>query len=460
MKNPNRILLLFALSLIAFSSLAQVQPVYLFQKDDTLVKRHYLEQTLSKKQQVISSLGKEHANDYKKIYEQHFGSIGSFWKSNGIVTAPEAHDYLKAVVGHIIKSNPELKGIDARVVFSRDEWPNAFSMGDGSICVNAGLLLFLDNEAELVFTLCHELSHYYLKHSDKAIKSYVQTINSEAFKQEIKRLSKEEYRVNQQLEKLVKNVLFDKHKHSRENEAEADRQAFIFMRRTGYDLAAIRTTLDMLDKVDDSNWHQPVNPETVFNFANYPFKKRWVQKESAIFSQLDENDSPLSQKERDSLKTHPDCQKRIAWLSDSITRYPGGAKFLVNEATFHKLKKEFFPEVLEQYYRDEYLGRNLYLAMVMLEQQVNQPLAIYSIARCLNDIYDNQAAHTLGLKVGAESRFYPADYNQVLRMISKWRLQEVAEVNYHFCKKYQEEMKGYAGFDKEWRRVVNNYSKH
>ena len=124
------------------------------------------------------------------------------WQSDRSVTAPEAHGYLQSIVQKIISVNAELAKTDARVVFSRDWWPNAYSMGDGTIAINAGLMVFLHNEAELVFIVSHELAHYYLDHTNKSIKQYVEKVNSEEFQNELKRLAKTEYGVNKQLEEL------------------------------------------------------------------------------------------------------------------------------------------------------------------------------------------------------------------------------------------------------------------
>ena len=453
MKNKPTLGLLLCI-VIAFPVLGQLQPVYTFLKDDSLLKRNYYDQTILKKKTIINSLGKENNKDYKTIYERNFAGIEDLWKSNRVITAAPAHDYLQAVVKKIVNNNPSLNGIDARVVFTRDDWPNAYSMGDGTIVFNAGMLVYLDNEAELAFILCHELSHYYLKHSERSVKKYVETINSEEFKKEIKRLSKEEYRVREQLEKFAKIYLFDSRKHSRENEAEADRQAFLFMKNSGYDVNAIRTGLELLDRVDDSLLHEPVAVEQMFNFPAYPFKKKWITKESAIFSQLDENDSPLTKAERDSLKTHPDCSRRISLLADSIraVNIPG-KKFQVDEQKFRQLKQDMFPEILEHSYRDQNLGMNLYYSLVLLEQKKQLPLAVYSVARCLNEIYENQKDHTLGLKVGSESRAAPPDYNLLMRMLSKLRLEEIAAINYHFCKKFEGQMSGYRGFAEEMRKA-------
>ncbi|MEP7376638.1 MAG: M48 family metalloprotease [Chitinophagaceae bacterium] len=438
---------------IASSCAAQLQPVYTFQKDDSLLKKNYYDQSAKKKDILLASVDKKNLPDYKKIYENQFKEIGQLWQSDRSVTAPGAHEYLQSVVQKIISANVELKKTDARVVFSRDWWPNAYSMGDGTIAINAGLVVFMDNEAELVFVLSHELAHYFLDHTGSAIKKYVETVNSESFQKELKRLAKTEYGVNRQLEELSKSFAFSSRRHTRENEAAADRLAFSFMKKTGYDCGAIKTSLELLDKIDDSLLYKPLALQQVFNFNEYPFKKKWIQKESSIFSQLDENDSPLTLKEKDSLKTHPDCTQRISLLNDSIQAIPAGKKFLVNEELFRQLKKNFFIEMTEQCFRDKNLGRNLYYSLLLLQVQENTPLAVYSVARGLNRIYEYQKNHQLGTKIDAVSKSYPDEYNQLLRMLDQLRLDEIANVNYYFCKQYESLMKGYAGFDEEMNKV-------
>ena len=56
------------------------------------------------------------------------------------------------------------------------------------------------------------------------------------------------------------------------------------MKNTGFDCNGIKTCLQLLDKVDDSLLNSSIDPELTFNFSNYPFKKKWIQKQSAIFA--------------------------------------------------------------------------------------------------------------------------------------------------------------------------------
>jgi Zn-dependent protease with chaperone function len=434
---------------------AQLKPVYVFWKDDSLVKKNYFEEAAQVQDKLIESLDKKYKDDYKGVYKDRFDEVSHLLKSSRTVTAPEAHQYLQAILKKIVDANDELKPLKIRMVFSRDWWPNAYSMGEGTLVVNAGLMVFLDNEAELIFVLCHELSHLYLDHGNKAIKQRIETINSDEFKEEVKRLQKQEYRFFQQLNNLLKKLTFDSRQHGREHEAEADKQAFLFMKRTGYDCNGAISCLQMLDKVDDDSLlFKPLNLEQTFNFPAYPFKKKWTQKESVLFGAMIEDDSPLTKAEKDSMKTHPDCTKRIELLQDEVKAAGVGKKFQVDEALFKQLKNEFLVEMTEQEFKDHDLGHNLYYALVMLQNGKNMPIAIYSIARDLNVVYEAQKNHSAGQWFTAETRGWAPDYNLLLRMLTRLKLDEIAALNYNFCQQYSSQMAGYAGFAEEMEKAT------
>lgn len=451
---------LFLFSLICLSSASQLRPVYDFQKDDSILKRKYYQNALENKSDLIKSLGSENKKDYTEIYEARFKEVAELLQSTRSVTDHVANNYLQAILQKIIAVNPELRDKNIRLIFSRDWWPNAYSMGEGTLAVNAGLMVFLNNEAELVFVICHELSHFYLDHSNKTIRKNVEMANSAAFKSELKRLSKQEYGAGKQLDELIKKLAFGSRQHSRENESEADMMAFRFMKKTGFDCGGMISCLQLLDKVDDSLVYKPINIEQAFNFSGYPFKKKWIEKESSIFSAMKEDDSPLTKKEKDSLKTHPDCSVRISKLNDSIRSVAEGKKFMVDETLFRKLKKDFFIELTEQQFKAKNLDRNLYYSLQILQSGENTPFAVYSIARCLNNIYDNQKNHKLGIVTDKEARGYPDDYNLLLRLLDRLRLDEIANMNYNFCSQYKGQMSLYAGFEEEWNKAVKQKAQY
>lgn len=439
---------------------AQLQPVFTFQKDDTSIKRKYFNEALQKKNTLVNSLAEKNKKDYKQAYDDMFDMVEELFISSRSVTEQAADKYIKAVAGKIIAANPELKGLDVRVVFSRDFFPNAYSIGDGTIAFNAGLFVYLENEAQMAFVISHELAHYYLNHSGQKLARYVTLKNSDSLKKEIKKLVKQEYGVMAQLEKLVKSLTFDIQRHSRDREEEADKVGLQFLKNSGYNGGAFVTTMELLDKIDDTAFFSPLKLPKVLSFPDYPFKERWIKKESSIFSAMNSDEaSGLTQKERDSLKTHPDCSKRIALLSGEAQKIKG-QHFLVDENLFRKLKQDFVPEIMEEIYWQGNIGYHLYQSLRMLQDNKYIPLAVYSITRDLNRLYEYQKNHELGLIIDTESRYSTENYNEFLRMLYRLRLNEIAELNTAFCFAYKNQMAGYEGFAAEMTKAVRYKSSH
>ncbi|MBI5371563.1 MAG: M48 family metalloprotease [Sphingobacteriales bacterium] len=436
--------------------ISQPAAIYSFPLEDSTLKNQLYNAALSKKNALIASLDKEHKEDYQGIYEERFEVIATLMKSSRLVAEPDAHQYLQQVLDRIVSVNDELKPLSIRLVFSRDWWPNACSVGEGTLIVNAGLLVRLKNESELTFVLCHELAHFYLDHAGKSIRKNISTLNSEAFRSELKKLAKQEYGAGAGLEKLFRMLAFGFRRHSRENEAEADEMAIQFLRKTGFSGQGAISCLQMLDKVDDSSYYAGPDLPVIFNFPDYYFKKRWIQNESMIFSEMKGDASALTEAERDSLRTHPDCPKRIATLEPVVLSFPAGRDFLVDAATFNRLKDRFSVEIIEELYREEQYSLNLYYALGLLKSGQHRSYAIYSVARVLNGLYDAQLNHRFGLVTEKENRTNSGNYNLLLRMLDRVRLDELAALSYYFCTQFRQEMAGYTAFEAEWKKAQEN----
>ena len=89
----------------------------------------------------------------------------------------------------------------------------------------------------------------------------------------------------------------------------------------------------------------------------------------------------------------------------------------------------------------------------MLQREEYTPFALFSIARALNSMYEGQKDHRLGAMTEGETRGYKQDYNLLLRMISRLKLDEIASLSYQFCKQYKEQMSGYIGFEEEYNKA-------
>jgi hypothetical protein len=448
--------LLFFCSLLS----AQQNPFYNFQTDDTILKKNWVQSVRTVKTSWLSKVTPLLKKDYEEIYKTHFEQIEKTISSKSPITAKEPHQYLQQVLGKIIKANPVLKADELRIFFTRDWWPNAYSMGDGSIAINAGLVIHMHNEAELAFVLCHELAHYYKAHTLQSVDNYVTVTNSPEFQKKLKELSKKEYGVNAELEKLNLNLIFNSRHHSRSKETEADMQAFSFFKNTGYDANGIVSLLQLLDTVDKATVFPKLNLQTILNFESYPFKKKWIQEESVIFSKIDTQSAEEKAKEIDSFKTHPDCSVRIAALKDSVAAKTGGNTFLVDENYFQKLKEELLLEMIEHTYQSDNVSRNIYYNLLLLQQQKQTNLAAYLIARDLNKLYEQQKNHKAGLLLDTENKFYSKDYNELLRFLTRIRLDEMAQVTKAFCNRYLLPLKEFQPVAEQLNIAEKNNNQH
>ena len=398
------------------------------------------------------------------IYRDRYQNLADMFKEKEFMNNAEADSYLNGLVTQIFKNNPQLNTLGTRFLFSRVYWPNAFSSGEGTIVFNIGLFAKLNNESEVVFVLCHELAHLYLDHSNKAIMQYVTTVNSKEFQEELKEIKKSKYEVNKQLDKLEKGLVFKDRRHGREHENEADSVGLGFMKNTGYSLTGALTGLAMLDIIDKETYAAEPGLQRFFNFTEYPFKSKWLKKEEVFFGGVP--DKAISTKEKDSLKTHPDCKARIAKLTPIVERIndhnaqrPADNKdFLVSEAQFKTLTTNFKFEVVEFCWVSKRISRCLYYALELLEKNPDNVYLVTTIGKCFNEMYSNQKEHTLNRIVDLPSPYADKNYDAFTQFIQNISLTDMASIGHYFLKNYKTKMAGNADFEKALATSNKNLS--
>jgi hypothetical protein len=349
-----------------------------------------------------------------------------------------ANGYLQSLLHEIIKSNQAIGPLEARVAFSRAWWPNASSMGEGTILFNIGLFYKLQNESQAAFVVCHELAHLYLNHSNNAINHYINTVYSDEFQNELKKINKSEYQKTKQLESLVKPMAFGSRRHSREHEAEADSLAVEWLKNTSFDVRESLSCLSLLDSIDGDKYHITPPLNRVFNFQEYPFQARWTKEEKSLFSSMAANSETESNKEQDSLKTHPDCSIRIGKLKEKVQQYykPGSRVFVINEKQFRQLQLDFDYEIIDFCYRSDNVSRSLYYTLQRLEVQPADAYLITNAGRCINRLYTAQKNHTLGQVVDMPSPYNDKNYNTLLEFIQRVRLNDLGAFSYYFLQQH------------------------
>ncbi len=395
--------------------------------------------------QDIAALPSQNKKDLEEVYKMRWENIKEKFDNKEIYTSAPAQKYLDAVVAEIARGNPSLQSNDFHCFFSRSGVPNAMSIGEGVIVFNMGLFHRLNNESQLAFVLCHEISHFILKHSENSINKYVATINSDEVQKELRNIKRKQYNKRDQLDKLVKGVTFDSRRHSRDHEGQADSMALVFLHNTKFDLAEALTTLTLLDSIDVDTFKIDSSLASTFNSPDFPFKKKWLQKEDGLLSghAIIKEDKKIE----DSLKTHPDCKARIKTLEPIVKSLRVSvAKNIINQATFNQLQNAFRYETIEYAFENENYTRSLYYALELLKMHQGDPYIVTQIGKIMNACYSGQKEHTLSKHIDLPAPYFRPNYNLLLQFMQNLYLEDYASISYHFLKQYQPVLNNYAHF--------------
>lgn len=378
----------------------------------------------------VKALPFKHKSDYKAFYKDRYNQLTDRFENDYFVFDYEFNAYFTYVLRKILTVNPDLSGNKIRVLVSRSPIPNASSWGEGTITLNIGLLRRLENESQLAFILAHELAHYFKDHSGQAITNYVETVNSRATKKVIREINRSEYNRLEKLKGLVKNVLYDKSRHSRYNESEADSIALTYLMNTEYDIAEAITSIKILDRIDEEKFDLNLDYQVVLNTETYPFKKKWLKKEAFIVFGEVEEDKYWNE---DSLKTHPDCSKRIINLERQIKNISIGkkSKFLQAESKFSEIITRCDFEMVEHAYAYGNLSRAIYYSLQLLEKYPENAYLNAILLRSFQRIYEVRMDHEAFSYIDLPSNYYKKDYKKLLDVLQNMRSKEVLKLSYH-----------------------------
>jgi len=380
--------------------------------------------------------------DYQECYGERWKNIEQKFTQQEIYTAADAQAYLDRLVAEIVKNNPMLNGHPFHCYFSRSAIPNASYIGEGIILFNMGLFYRLADESEAVFILCHEISHCYLQHPEKSIGKYVTTINSDEVQAELRKIKGSEYQKRGRLESLVKGLTFGSRRHSRDHESEADSLAVILMQHTPFAPAGSLATLQLLDGIDKNDFNTEGALRQAFDSKEYPFKKKWVAREEGLLgghAHLSED-----QEQADSLKTHPDCSKRIVALRPLVGA--GGRRFVMDSATFVRLQEQFRYEVIEYAYTSNHYTEGLFLALQLQKTRDGDAYLVSRTGKLLLGMYNAQKGHTLSKVVDLPAPYYPENYNLLLQWVQNLYLDDLAAINYYYLLRHHPAMDAYPAF--------------
>lgn len=271
--------------------------------------------------------------------------------------------YANKVLDEVLKNDKSLRN-QLRIYVVKTTYVNAFATNNGIILINEGLIAQLENEAQLAFILCHEITHFTKKH---VMNQYVE-------KQKIiTGRTDHDYRKSSE-------QLFAINKFSKETEKEADEVGLELYKKSNYDLNQLQGVFDVLEYA-------------YLPFDEIEYDKSFLEFEKYKFPAKYYPDSlkklPVEEDEDDSHSTHPSILKRRAYAERAIKGLSnvGRLKYITStEKDFLKIRKIARYELVEEYIAEAKYIEALYCIYLL---QKEEPLSNYlkkSKARCIYGI--------------------------------------------------------------------------
>jgi hypothetical protein len=272
-----------------------------------------------KKNWVCPSLfqNKTTQSKFKEFWDSRTDFVIQSMAANEYIKDDAILSYVGDIVKDIAKTNPDyIKGLPSLLI-DRNEKVNAYSVGNNLIIINAGMIAFCQSREELALAIAHELAHEYLQHSVNSMKESATLVTSENYKKSLESILDSEYERLTKLKKVMTSYSFNRNRHNRYHENEADSLAITMLKNSkiGFD-PSFFLRLDSADIQYTVELTQPVSQYLAS--YNLVLDDGWFVKKNKGLSTRAYNFKDTSIN-KDSLKTHPDCTERYLFNKNKKT---------------------------------------------------------------------------------------------------------------------------------------------
>lgn len=333
-------------------------------------------------QQTLHNIKSDSQTD-KKFETEAWLGIHGLITSGSILFGDTVSRYINELAHEITTANNITDDLKFYVLRSTET--NAFATDQGYIFVTVGALADSRNREELAFILCHEISHYLLKHNYQKYKRS-ETLNESSGKS---KLSTEE---------RVKEFFA----YSRHDELEADSMGSQLYLKCGFTPESILQSLNNLDEINSSfiryNWNFHYLEDPAFKFPTPYYQldsmddPRYYGFFNSIIWQEDRTKKKSKDDDDDAYSTHPDISVRISTMRDILKKSAGLDSFEITtdipiEASFqfvHRLSQ--VDNLLSHFSSTNYVMAHYYTMILQQEWGASQELEFFKTLS-LNNIY-------------------------------------------------------------------------
>jgi hypothetical protein len=360
---------------------------------------------------------------YNEIQEGFFHKI----KSNNFICNNDLNLYLQGLMNEVLTRN-SINTDGYKILLSKDSQINAYNTGDGTVVINYGLFLSVENEDELVFVISHEIGHQYLKHIKTQIEDFTKLSTSEEIITKTKEIRRQKYGKASKATDLMKNISYQNYHKRRKKEVEADSIGLVFYKKTFRNPKAVVTILSKLDDADvEMDSISILEYKNIFEKNNLILKQKYFEQEKSLFVKYDYN----KEVKVDSLKSHPDCATRIK-LIEQYSEKMNNNKFN-SPKSFVEIKKNSVHQNLYNLYSSDSYGHSLYEALKIYKKNDQDAVLKNIIYLNLVKIYNSKLDYTINRYVMARDNLNnSASLNRFITLMNSIKLADFEKMINNF----------------------------
>ena len=264
---------------------------------------------------TISATSTSEKNTQERFLLESNFLMDDILQSGRVIFGDTVTNYLNELKNIIFQDDPVTRD-NIRIYTLLSNEVNAFTSDNGIVLVTTGLIAQVENEAQIVFILCHEFNHYLEKH---AINNYVESYRMERGANIYKSLR-------------GKQVDLEKFRYSKELEMEADELGLELFKKTNYSLEEAEGVFDVMLysylPFDEVKFNTTFFDEEFYHFPSQYFTDT-VNAITAIENYDDEE------------STHPNIKKRREAMKLASGKNKAGDRkvFILGEEKFNYIQK-------------------------------------------------------------------------------------------------------------------------
>lgn len=362
----------------------------------------------------------------KKFYVESHYVLDHLLQSGKVLTGDPISAYVNHVADTLLRSDPELRK-QLHIYVIKSPYVNAYTLVDGYIFINIGLIAQLENEAQLAYILSHEIVHYRNKHSLNTFLEYIKIDRTSGANDDDNLEAKLEY--------------------SKEQETEADVQGLAIFMKSNYDIRAVMTAFDVMQYSYLPFDEEPFD-KTFLEDDNLKLPDSYFLKETKAISNDDNFD--------DSKSTHPNVRKRKEAIKPEVDNSFNDAsrkKFLVSETEFKRMQTISRFEMCRLELQSREYPDALYSSFLLQKKYPNSAYlkkitgkTLYNIAGYWSYLRSNDDAS----KIFWESRLGSSQYG-------RWRTPDYEDIEgnsqqvYHLLKKLDNDEAAVVALNYNWK---------